>query len=136
MFINYGENVWRTFLRFSRSKYSTTLSDCNGTRTHNHLVRKRTLNHLAKLDNIRHFKFLLLIFFSRVSFENKRPVGIHQKNMHYFGACYFSLTQPPGQGWVPRKVKNQREKQNLLKNGGNVLYFTFIIIFIIITFIL
>ena len=25
------------------------LSDCNGTRTHNHLVRKRTLNHLAIL---------------------------------------------------------------------------------------
>ena len=25
------------------------LSDCNWTRTHNHLVRKRTLNHLAKL---------------------------------------------------------------------------------------
>ena len=25
------------------------LSDCNGTRTHNFLVRKRTLNHLAKL---------------------------------------------------------------------------------------
>ena len=25
------------------------LSDCNGIRTHNHLVRKRTLNHLAKL---------------------------------------------------------------------------------------
>ena len=25
-----------------------TYSDCNGTRTHNHLVRKRTLNHLAK----------------------------------------------------------------------------------------
>ena len=25
------------------------LSDCNGTRTHNNLVRKRTLNHLAKL---------------------------------------------------------------------------------------
>ena len=24
-------------------------SDCNGTRTHNHLIRKRTLNHLAKL---------------------------------------------------------------------------------------
>ena len=23
-------------------------SDCNGTRTHNHLIRKRTLNHLAK----------------------------------------------------------------------------------------
>ena len=26
-----------------------SLSDCNGTRTHNHLVRKRTLNHLVKL---------------------------------------------------------------------------------------
>ena len=25
-----------------------SLSDCNGTRTHNRLVRKRTLNHLAK----------------------------------------------------------------------------------------
>ena len=24
-------------------------SDCNWTRTHNHLVHKRTLNHLAKL---------------------------------------------------------------------------------------
>ena len=27
----------------------TVINDCNGTRTHNHLVRKRTLNHLAKL---------------------------------------------------------------------------------------
>ena len=26
------------------------LSDCNATRTHDHLARKRTLNHLAKLD--------------------------------------------------------------------------------------
>ena len=26
-------------------------SDCNGTRTHNQLVRKQTLNHLAKLAN-------------------------------------------------------------------------------------
>ena len=25
---------------------------CNGTQTHNHLVRKRTLNHLAKLANL------------------------------------------------------------------------------------
>ena len=25
--------------------------DCNWTRTHNHLVRKRTLNHLAKLTS-------------------------------------------------------------------------------------
>ena len=27
-----------------------SLSDSNGIRTHNHLVRKRTLNHLASLD--------------------------------------------------------------------------------------
>ena len=26
-----------------------SLSDCNGTQTHNHLVRKQTLNHLSKL---------------------------------------------------------------------------------------
>ena len=28
------------------------LSDSNGTRTHNHLVRKRILNHLAKLASL------------------------------------------------------------------------------------
>ena len=28
------------------------LSDCNWTRTHNHLVRKRTLNHLTKLISL------------------------------------------------------------------------------------
>ena len=28
---------------------SEVLSDCNRTRTHNHSVRKQTLNHLAKL---------------------------------------------------------------------------------------
>ena len=37
--------------RFDTSNYEVKrpLSDCNGTRTHNHLVRKRTLKHLAKL---------------------------------------------------------------------------------------
>ena len=29
-----------------------SLSDCNCTRTHNHLVHKRTLNHLAKLASL------------------------------------------------------------------------------------
>ena len=33
-----------------------SLNDSNGTRTHNHLVRKRTLNHLAKLASL--FKWL------------------------------------------------------------------------------
>ena len=32
--------------KFEQGEY---ISDCNGTRTHNHLVRKRTLNQLAKL---------------------------------------------------------------------------------------
>ena len=32
-------------------KLNIDLSDCNWTRIHNHLVRKRTLNHLAKLAN-------------------------------------------------------------------------------------
>ena len=37
--------------RIDTSNYEVKrpLSDCNGTRTHNHLVRKRTLNPLAKL---------------------------------------------------------------------------------------
>ena len=34
------------------SRHIWRLSDCNGTRTHNHLVRKRTLNHLAKLASL------------------------------------------------------------------------------------
>ena len=35
---------------FARNRYDIrSLSDCNGTRTHNHLVRNQTLNHLAKL---------------------------------------------------------------------------------------
>ena len=32
-----------------KSRTTKLLSDCNWTRTHNHLVCKRTLNHLAKL---------------------------------------------------------------------------------------
>ena len=34
---------------FFFSNYMRNLSDCNGTRTHNHLVPKRTLNNLAKV---------------------------------------------------------------------------------------
>ena len=32
------------------AKTVNSLSDYNGTRIYNHLVRKRTLNHLANLD--------------------------------------------------------------------------------------
>ena len=38
-------------IRKSFLKLSYVISDCNWTRTHNHLVHKRTLNHLAKLAN-------------------------------------------------------------------------------------
>ena len=41
--------VGRKFTEISRNlKYGTCLSDCNGTRTYNQLVRKRTLNHLVE----------------------------------------------------------------------------------------
>ena len=40
-------NVKKLLARNRRDIWS--LSDCNGSRTHNHLVRKRILNHLAKL---------------------------------------------------------------------------------------
>ena len=42
-----GLNVKELLARSRREIGS--LSDCNWTRTHNHLVHKRTLNHLAKL---------------------------------------------------------------------------------------
>ena len=38
-----------------------SISDCNGTRTHNHLIRKRTLNHLAKL--VRTYSQMSIRFF-------------------------------------------------------------------------
>ena len=34
--------------RFDMEKKIQNIDDCNWTRTHNHLVRKGTLNHLAK----------------------------------------------------------------------------------------
>ena len=33
----------------TRSTTKNCICDCNGTRIHNHLIRKQTLNHLAKL---------------------------------------------------------------------------------------
>ena len=40
----------KTFVKISTNH---KLTDCNGTRTHNYLVRKRTLNHLAKWLSVR-----------------------------------------------------------------------------------
>ena len=42
---------FKELLARSRREISN-LSDCNWTRTHNHLVHKRTLNHLAKLASL------------------------------------------------------------------------------------
>ena len=45
-------SICKSLKYFCETKASNLLlglSDCNGTRTHNHLVYKRTLNHLAKL---------------------------------------------------------------------------------------
>ena len=39
---------------------ASLIFDCNGTRTHNHLVRKRTLNHLAKLASLAKWLSVLL----------------------------------------------------------------------------
>ena len=43
-------NVKELLARSRRKIWS--LSDCNGTQTHNHLVRKRTLKHLVKLASL------------------------------------------------------------------------------------
>ena len=43
------ERPGQTFLKLVKGHFprSNTFHDCNGTRTHNQLIRKRTLNHLA-----------------------------------------------------------------------------------------
>ena len=43
-FVIFQQFLWSIDLMIIKS-----LSECNGTRNHNHLVRKRTLNHLAQL---------------------------------------------------------------------------------------
>ena len=53
-FINYmfkGKSLtdYNNFFSPNNFKKNDDISDCNWTRTHNHLVHKRTLNHLAKL---------------------------------------------------------------------------------------
>ena len=45
----YTMNIKKIFARKRRN--ILTRSDCNGIRTYNHLVRKRTLNHLVSLNN-------------------------------------------------------------------------------------
>ena len=51
---------------FSDYNFVTPLSGCNGTRTHTHLVRKLTLNHLAKLAFFRE-KYIAKMFSLKIS---------------------------------------------------------------------
>ena len=50
--INLQKALWITFYLTNGKFFS---SDCNWTRTQNHLVRKRALSHLAKLVRVRIF---------------------------------------------------------------------------------
>ena len=59
-------NVKELLARNRREIWS--LSDCNWTRTHNHLVHKRTLNHLAKL--VEFFSWVFVYELSGCGFES------------------------------------------------------------------
>ena len=47
-----------------------SLSDCNGTRTQSHLVRKRTLNHLASLTKCLSVRLQSKLFWVRVQLQS------------------------------------------------------------------
>ena len=53
-------SCFQKYLSKSQKGQTKINSDCNGTRTRNHLVRKRTLNHLAKNKQLCFFKPQLL----------------------------------------------------------------------------
>ena len=53
---------WMSRNSFAQSRREIwSLSDCNWTRTQNHLVGKRTLNHLAKLD-AHHIEVVMTVY--------------------------------------------------------------------------
>ena len=60
--ISNGNNDLPRSVAFNEES-GTAIIECKGTRTHNHLVRKQTLNHLAKLTSFRH----------RTCFEQRIP---------------------------------------------------------------
>ena len=65
-----------------------TLSDCNGTRTRNHLVRKRTLNHLAKLGSSP-LQSLKVVFFRFWNYAKRLAILILIRQLwkQYIGLC-------------------------------------------------
>ena len=67
-----------------------SLSDCSGTRTHKHLVRKRTLNHLAEFGRKKKARIFCTVYFSERNFFNICVLfhclvyWIHFQNIHTF----------------------------------------------------
>ena len=65
-----------------------SLSDCNWTRTQNHLIRKRTLNHLVKLAK---WLSCVLSTYLHGAFDFSSPVGAFDSSSHLnfrFRACF------------------------------------------------
>ena len=57
-------------IRNSVKQLRWSLTDCNGIRTHNHLVRKRTLNHLAKFSHLASLAKWLSVRLQTCGFES------------------------------------------------------------------
>ena len=75
-----------------------SLSDCNGTRIHNHLVLKRTLNHLAKLTK---WLSCAVSTFLHGAFECIL-LSCHVHNSEWIHTPYL----PECQGFFARKRRN------------------------------
>ena len=58
---NVDLTVYANHIPNNSSSYKYKSSDCNWTRTQNHLVLKRTLNHLAKLVSLSQTNQVLLL---------------------------------------------------------------------------
>ena len=97
----------KQILKTLRKQY---LSDCNGTRTHNHLIRKRTLNHLAKLEAISNFDwnkaFETLSVDEKVDFLNKTLLNIF-RNYIPNKKIKCDYRQPP---WMTDNIKKSLKK--------------------------
>ena len=83
-------NIKELLARSRREIWSS--SDCNWTRTHNHLVHKRTLNHLAKLVSLfRRVLFNLTVFWYSSRFEHKIRFNISTAGKVIQSSNFFIL---------------------------------------------
>ena len=58
------QELHSTWTKRKDNNHGSLFNNCNRTRTHNHLVRKRTLNHLAVYDIIKTHNFISIQFIS------------------------------------------------------------------------